>query len=105
MFFGMGVSWIGTWMQNVAMSWLVYDLTNSPFILGLVGFVSQFPAFVVAPIAGVLADRWSKMRIALVTQSLAMLQASVLAALILSGRVEVWHIIALTTFLGFISGF
>ena len=105
MFFGMGVSWIGTWMQNVAMSWLVYELTGSPFILGLVGFASQFPAFVVAPLAGVLADRWSKMRIALVTQSLAMLQASVLAALILTGTVQVWHIVALTTCLGFISGF
>ena len=105
MFMGMGVSWIGTWMQQVAISWLVYRLTGSALLLGIVGFASQFPAFVVAPFAGVLADRVSKVRIVITTQALAMLQALTLATLILTGAVEVWHIIVLTALLGIISGF
>ena len=105
MFAGMGVSWIGTWMQQVAISWLVYRLTGSALLLGVIAFVSQFPAFIVAPFAGVLADRLSKVRIVLVTQALAMLQAATLAALVLTGAVEIWHVIALTALLGVVSGF
>lgn len=92
-------------MQQVAVGWLVYRLTDSAFLLGLVGFVSQAPVFVLAPIAGVLADRFDRHRIVLVTQSLGMLQALALAALVLGGDIAVWQILLLMTCLGAISGF
>jgi MFS family permease len=62
-FGGQGISLIGTWMQRIALGWLVYRLTNSPFLLGFVGFAGQIPAFLLAPLAGVLADRWNRQRI------------------------------------------
>ena len=69
-FFGQGISLIGTWMQQVAMLWLVYRLSNSAFLLGLVGFCSQIPSFFLAPLAGVFTDRWNLHRTILLTQSL-----------------------------------
>jgi MFS family permease len=102
---GQTVSVIGTWMQQVAVSWLVYRLTDSALLLGVVAFVGQAPAFLLSPIAGVLADRWDKHRIVLVTQALAMVQALLLAALILTGTVVVWQIIVLMAILGAINGF
>ena len=72
-FFGQGISLIGTWMQQVAMMWLVYRLTDSAFLLGLVGFCSQIPSFFLAPVAGVFTDRWNLHRTIIVTQSLAMM--------------------------------
>lgn len=104
-FIGQGFSLVGTWMQQVAMSWLVYRLTGSAFVLGLVGFTSQIPAFFAAPVAGVLADRLSKLRMVIATQVVAMLQASVLAVLVLTGAVEVWHILLLSGVMGIVSGF
>src|SRR5690606_35369703 len=86
---GQTISLIGTWMQQVAVGWLVYRMTDSAFYLGLIGFASQAPAFVLAPFAGALADRVDKHRLVIATQVAAMIQASVLAALVLSGRVEV----------------
>ena len=83
---GQIVSLSGSWMQQVALGWLVYRLTHSPFMLGLVGFAGQFPAVFMAPVAGVWADRWSRHRMVIVTQTLGMLQALVLAALVLSER-------------------
>src|SRR5512135_3119426 len=77
-FMGQGISLIGTWMQNIAMGWLIYTKTGSPFWLGIVGFSSQVPVFLAAPIGGVLADRWNKRKILLVTQSLSLLQALIL---------------------------
>src|SRR5450759_1805488 len=71
---GQSVSLVGTWMQQVAMSWLVYRLTGSAFMLGVVGFTSQIPTFMLAPVAGVLADRWNRRRLLILTQALAMLQ-------------------------------
>ena len=103
-YFGQGTSMIGTWMQNVAMGWLVYRLTGSALLLGVIGFSSQFPTFLMAPIAGALADRWSRYRMVLAAQALLMLQAAILAALVLSGVVQVWHLIALSAFLGLCSG-
>ena len=91
-------------MQNVAVGWLAYRLTGSPFVLGLIGFCSQFPTFLLAPISGALADRWSRYRMVVTAQILAMLQASLLAALVLSGAVRIWHLLALTVFLGLVSG-
>ena len=85
-FFGQSVSLIGTWMQLVAMSWLVYEKTGSGFWLGVVGFCGQLPSFFLAPIAGVYADRWNRHRTIVIMQTLAMLQAFVLAALVLGSR-------------------
>jgi len=103
-FAGQGISLTGTWMQQVAMSWLVYRLTDSALLLGVIGFVSQFPAFLMAPFAGALADRWSRYRMVMGAQVLAMLQATALALLVLSSEVDVWHLIALAAVAGIING-
>jgi MFS family permease len=102
---GQSISLLGTWMQQVAVGWLVYRLTGSPLLLGLVGFVSQAPAFLLAPIAGAIVDRHDKHRIVIVTQIVMMVQALALATLILTGVVEIWQIIALMAVLGCASGF
>jgi MFS family permease len=104
-FFGQTASLVGTWMQVVAMSWLVYHLTNSALLLGLVGFFSQIPAFFIAPFAGVFIDRWNKHRILVITQILSMLQALALAVLTLTGTINIWHIVALSLSLGFVNAF
>lgn len=103
-FAGQGISLVGTWMQQVAMSWLVYRLTGSALVLGVIAFWSQFPALLMAPLAGALADRWSRYRMVFLAQSLSMVQALVLAILVLSGAVQVWHLVALALFLGVVSG-
>jgi MFS family permease len=104
-FAGQGISLIGTWMQRIAMSWLVYRLTNSPFLLGLVGFAGQIPTFLFASFAGVFVDRWDRHRLLLATQILAMVQASVLAFLTLAKLVAVWHIFVLAVCLGLVNAF
>jgi MFS family permease len=104
-FAGQSISLIGTWIQRIAMPWLVYDLTKSVFLLGLVGFVGQVPTFLLSPFAGVLTDRWNRYHIMIVTQILAMLQASILTWLVFNKSVEVWHIILLSGFLGCINAF
>ncbi len=103
--FGQGISLIGTWAQRVAVGWLVYRLTGSALLLGVVGFLGDIPSVLFAPIAGVLADRWDRYRLIVVVQSLAMLQAAILAALVLAGAIEVWHIIALTLVAGLLTSF
>lgn len=102
---GQSVSLVGTWMQSVAMSWLVYRLTGSAFLLGVVGFTSQVPTFLLAPVAGVLADRWNRRSLLIATQALAMLQAALLAAVVLAGIVQVWHIVLLSLLLGIVYAF
>ncbi len=104
-FFGQSISLIGTWMQQVAMIWLVYRLSNSAFLLGAVGFCSQIPTLFVVPMAGVFTDRWNLQRTILVTQTLAMLQALILAALALTGVVAVWHVLLLSVCLGLVTAF
>ena len=104
-FGGQLISLTGTWMQQVALTWLVYWMTNSPFLLGFVGFAGQMPSFILSPFAGVLADRLNKHRILVVTQTLSLVQALILAVLTLTGSVAVWHIIALSVFLGIINAF
>lgn len=104
-FSGQLVSLIGTWMQQVAISWLVYRLTDSPFLLGVVVFSGQVPTFLLAPFAGVMADRWNRHRILVITQTLSMALAFVLSALVLTGAVQVWHIIAVAACLGVINSF
>jgi MFS family permease len=102
---GQSVSLVGTWMQQVAMSWLVYRLTGSAFLLGVVGFTSQIPTFLLAPVAGVLADRWNRRRLLILTQALAMLQAAILAAAVFAHIIQVWHIIVLSLLLGVVNAF
>ncbi len=104
-FAGQCVSLIGTWMQTVALSWLIYRLTGSPLLLGVAGFAAQAPSLLLAPFTGPAADRFERRRILLVTQSLAMLQALALAALVLFGDPRPWQIIALASVLGVISAF
>lgn len=102
---GQSVSLIGTWMQQVAMSWLVYRLTGSAMLLGVIGFASQFPTIIISPVAGVLADRWNRRPVLIATQTLALFQAVFLATVVLTGNVEVWQIILLSLILGVVNAF
>lgn len=102
---GQSLSLIGTWMQQVAVAWLVYRLTGSPFMLGLVAFVAQGPGFFIAPFAGVLADRFNKHRIVITTQVVMMLQAILLGLLVLTGHITIVWIVILMAVLGAASGF
>lgn len=104
-FIGQGISLIGTWMTQIATSWLIYRLTNSALLLGVVGFVGQIPSFLFAPIAGVMVDRWNRHRLLVATQALAMAQSLALATLTLTGFVKIWHVIALSAFQGMINAF
>ena len=99
-FAGQGISIIGTWVQRIALTWLVYRLTGSAFLLGVVGFSGQIPLLIVTPFAGVFADRLNKHKILLYTQALSMVQAFVLAALVLTNTIQVWQIIVLSIILG-----
>src|SRR5947208_15721015 len=80
-FGGQIVSLTGTWITITATSWLVYRLTNSAYLLGVVGFASQFPAFLLTPVAGIFIDRWDRHKVLVTTQTLSMLQSFTLAAL------------------------
>ncbi len=102
---GQLISVCGTWMQQVAQSWLVYRLTGSATLLGVVGFATQIPVFLLSAIGGVVADRYSGYRVAVWTQSAALLQAVLLAALTLSGWVQPIHIIILGAVLGIVNAF
>jgi MFS family permease len=104
-FIGQIISLTGTWMQVVAQSWLVYRLTGSAALLGLVGFIGNIPSFVFAPVAGVLADRWNRHRLVIATQVASMIQALLFAVLIMTKVIAVWHIIVLSALLGFINAF
>lgn len=104
-FGGQTISLMGTWMTRLATSWLVYRLTGSPFLLGVVGFAGQIPTFLLAPLAGVWVDRLNRRNVLLVTQFLAMLQSLALAALALSHRINIREIIALSAFQGLINAF
>ena len=99
-FGGQSISLIGTWVQQVALSWTIYQLTHSSFLLGLVSFAGQLPLFILTPFAGVLVDRFSRHRILIVTQSLALLQAFALALVVSTGALRVWNLIALSVFAG-----
>lgn len=102
-FLGQMVSYIGTWMQQLAMGWLAYRISGSVLVLGLVGFASQFPILLFAPFGGVFSDRHDRRRLMLLTQSLSLLQTLVLAALTFSGLVEVWHLVVLAVWLGLVN--
>jgi MFS family permease len=102
-FAGQGLSLCGTWMQSLAQSWLIYRLTGSPLLLGLVGFVSQVPVLGFGLLGGVLADRWPRHRLLLITQTLSLLQAIILAGLTLSGHITIGWIMGLAAVLGLIN--
>jgi MFS family permease len=102
---GQLVSVCGTWMQQVAQSWLVYRLTGSATLLGIVGFATQIPVFALGPIAGVIIDRYSPHRVTVLTQSAALVQALLLSLLTLMGWVQPAHIILLGFVLGIVNAF
>jgi MFS family permease len=104
-FSGQTVSLVGTWITRIATSWLVYRLTHSVFLLGVVGFFGQIPTLLLAPFTGVLIDRWNRHRILVVTQVLAMLQSLALAVLTLAGIITVTEILALQVVQGIINAF
>jgi len=104
-FAGQLISLIGTWMQIVAQSWLVYRLTGSALLLGTVGFASQIPVFIMAPIGGIVADRKNRKHVVIATQVASMTLAAILAALTLTGKVQVWQIIVLAAGLGTVNAF
>jgi MFS family permease len=104
-FAGQIVSLIGTWMQMVAQSWLVYRLTGSSFLLGSVGFASQIPVFLLAFIGGTVADRYNRHRLVIATQTSAMFLALILSILTLTDAVRVWHIFLLSIMLGVVNAF
>ena len=104
-FTGQAVSLIGTWIQQIAMRWLVYRLTKSEMLLGVVTFASDIPVFFLVPFAGLLADKFKRHRILAITQALSAFHAFVLAALVITDQIAVWHIVVLGIFLGIISAF
>ncbi len=104
-FSGQIISLTGTWMQQVALGWLVYRMTNSSLLLGLVAFASQIPGLFFMAFAGVVADRYNRHKLLVITQALAMAQALILSVLVLNGSIRIWHIIALSSFLGLVNVF
>ncbi len=104
-FFGQGISLIGTWTQQIALGWLVFRLTGSTVLLGTVAFCNQVPTLVLGPFAGVCADRFDRKQLLLLTQGLAMVQAFVLAGLVLGGMISSWEIVALSLVMGIINAF
>jgi len=104
-FTGQLISFTGTWMQSVAESWLVYRLTGSSALLGVTAFCSQIPVFVLAPLAGTVADRGNRHRIMVVTQTISMLLALALGLLTITGRVQVWQVLVLASGLGIVNAF
>lgn len=102
-FLGMLFSLVGTWMQQIAMSWLVYELTGSLVSLATITFLAQIPILVVTPFLSLLVDRYDRRKLLLITQSLSALQALLLAWLTISGNIEVWHLMILSLFLGLVN--
>lgn len=104
-FGGQGISLIGTWMTRVATGWLVYRLTGSAFLLGLVSFAGQIPILFLGPFAGVWVDRWNRHRVLIVTQILSMVESFALAGLALAGIITVTEVILLNLFQGAVNAF
>lgn len=104
-FYGQFVSLIGTWMQRTAVSWIIYTKTHSTFLLGLTFFAGQFPSFLLSPLGGVMADRYDRFRVLLTTQFASLVQASILALIILYDKFGVWELLTLSVILGCINAF
>jgi MFS family permease len=104
-FSGQSLSLIGTWMQRIAMPWLVYHMTGSALLLGVVSFAGQIPTFLLAPFAGVVTDRFNRYKVLLTTQIVSLGQALILAILALTGTIQLWHIVVLSILLGSVNAF
>lgn len=104
-FAGQLISLIGTWMQVVAQSWLVYRLSGSSTLLGLVNFAGQIPVFILSPLGGYVADRWDRRQVVLITQAASMLLALTLGILTLTGRIQIWEVFVLSALLGVVYSF
>jgi MFS family permease len=104
-FGGQSISLVGTWIQRIAMPWLVYDISHSVVLLGVVGFAAQIPTFLLTSFAGVIVDRSNRYHILIATQVLSMIQALALASLFFVDTLQIWHIIALSIILGIINAF
>jgi len=104
-FYGQFISLIGTWMQRTAVSWIIYTMTHSTFLLGLTFFAGQFPSFVLSLFGGVVSDRYDRFRVLLTTQFASLLQASALAIIIITGHYKVWELLTLSVVLGCINAF
>lgn len=104
-FFGQIISVIGSWLQMTALPWLVYSMTNSAVLLGMVAFLSQIFILLIAPFAGTFADRYNRKKLLFVTQSCLMLEAGILTILTMTGTIQIWHIFILSTFLGLVNAF
>ncbi len=104
-FSGQSISLIGTWMQRTAVYWLIYTQTHSTFMLGVAAFASQFPSFLLSPLGGVVSDRYNRYRVTLITQIASMIQASLLAILVIFTQYTVWEVFTLSALLGVINAF
>jgi MFS family permease len=104
-FFGRSVSQFGTWMQRTAVIWVIYSLTHSAFMLGLTIFAEQFPSFLLSIFGGIAADRYNRYKIIKITQIASMIQASLLAILVMTGHYVIWEILTLSVILGIINAF
>src|SRR6202045_52558 len=104
-FSGQLISLIGTWMDNIAEAWLVYRLTGSSLLLGTVAFAGQIPVFLLAPLGGMVADRWNRRRVVIATQASSMMLAGILAVLTLTRRVTVWEVVVLAALMGAVNAF
>src|SRR5437016_3513503 len=104
-FAGQTISLIGTWVQQVAMLWLVYTLTRSSALLGVMSLISMFPAFIISPLAGVWLDQWNRRNVLIATQTLAGVQALILALLVYTHTMQVWHVLLLSFGVGLVNAF
>ena len=104
-FIGQSISLIGTWMQRTVVSWVIYSLTHSKFMLGVTLFASLFPSFLFSFIGGVVADRYNRFKLLLLTQAVSMIQAILLTALVFFQHYTVWEIIAISVLLGIVNAF
>lgn len=104
-FIGQLLSLIGTWMQSVAQAWLVYRLTDSTVLLGLISFSGQIPVFLLASVGGAIADKYDRQKILKITQTAAMILATALTVLTLTNTIEVWHLFVLAALLGIANAF
>ena len=104
-FMGQSVSLIGTWMQRTGVSWVIYTMTHSAFMLGITMFATQFPSFLLSLYGGIISDRYNRYKIMLITQTAAMIQAVLLAILIFTNHYTVWEILTLSVILGIVNAF
>src|ERR1700728_2522319 len=104
-FTGQSISLIGTWMQKTAVSWVVYSLTHSKFMLGVTLFATMFPSFLFSFLGGVISDRYDRYKVLLVTQVISMIQAIALTVLIFYKHYTIWEILSLGVLLGIVNAF